>query len=323
MATIARSAPGKILIGGEYAVLEGYPAVATAVNRRVLCSFMPQKQTTIETIGGAPERALNVSFIESIFRCAEARGLPIPKGSYLVDSSQLYFGTTKIGLGSSAALCVALIKLLLAINHLSEDENSIFSISFQAHRELAGGLGSGIDIAASCADSPIKYQMTSDIQVPLRSNFDLSTTSKYLIAVFTGQPQSTMSLIKCFNDLKMSQPKVHCQLVRELASTNEQLFSALLGQEFEHLKNAFTHVSDRLMKLAAAMGTAHLSESNEKISSLAKECGGAAKFSGAGGGDISLCVIEPKNRPILSQRLKSAGFTIIDNLFSNSGNIIK
>jgi phosphomevalonate kinase len=64
---------------------------------------------------------------------------------------------TKIGIGSSAALVVALASALFEIAVADEDATGV---AFAAHRRFQGGYGSGIDVACSCAGGLIEYRMS-------------------------------------------------------------------------------------------------------------------------------------------------------------------
>ena len=90
------SAPGKLILAGEYAVLRGGIAVVAAVRRRAVARVVPHD----------PGRVLS-PFLDAAARVLEsadaADAAALLRGSIEVDTSALHDGPTKLGLGSSAA----------------------------------------------------------------------------------------------------------------------------------------------------------------------------------------------------------------------------
>ena len=83
-------APGKVVISGAYAVLEGAPAIVASVDRYALA-----------------DTALSSNFVTEEVREALGDG-PAP----WIDASALREGGRKLGLGSSAAILVASLAAL-------------------------------------------------------------------------------------------------------------------------------------------------------------------------------------------------------------------
>ncbi|MCX5743511.1 MAG: phosphomevalonate kinase, partial [Proteobacteria bacterium] len=127
------SAPGKLIISGEYAVLDGAPALVLAVNRRVVARLV-----------GEPSTAAPSPFLAAVAAELARRGRVMP--AIVVDSSALYDGAMKLGLGSSAAVTVAATALAIA----SADPARVFPIALAAHQAAQaarGAAGSGADVA--------------------------------------------------------------------------------------------------------------------------------------------------------------------------------
>ena len=145
---IVASAPGKIVLSGEYAVLSGAPAICMAVQRRasVTITDSPGAEGTITTPGyeGADAAAI-----------IEAVGTRRRQGrNFELDTRAFSEQGTKIGLGSSAALVVALVAAL-------ENSTDVFATALDAHRRFQGGAGSGVDVAAAVHGGLIQYAMQS------------------------------------------------------------------------------------------------------------------------------------------------------------------
>ncbi len=136
------SAPGKLVLSGAYAVLFGAPAIVTAVDRRVIAD--DSRQTEFE----APEVLAGIPLLPG-----QDHAPRLPH----FDASALRKDERKLGLGSSAGICVSSLALLLRADLMKAGQpakaddlrHALFEICLAAHR-LAQGGGSGIDVAAAC-----------------------------------------------------------------------------------------------------------------------------------------------------------------------------
>ncbi len=137
------SAPGKVVLSGEYAVLEGAPAVAMAVDRRAVVE--------IETAANAPHwdtGGSDTSLIDAVIRSVGVRS--VVAGRTDTSAFRDRASGRKLGLGSSAALAVALTAAL------TDRENVLFE-ALRAHSAWQGGTGSGVDVACSSAGGLVTY----------------------------------------------------------------------------------------------------------------------------------------------------------------------
>ena len=172
---VTASAPGKVVLCGEYAVLEGAPAICMAVNRRarVSLSVSPCEDHLVSAPGFAAatgrfraaadefewlEYGAEFALVESLWQTARPKtSVPL---SLKLDSREQFEddGGRKTGIGSSAALTVALANALCAV---AETDAPPTALAFAAHRHLQGGLGSGVDIACSTSGGLVEYAMGS------------------------------------------------------------------------------------------------------------------------------------------------------------------
>ena len=134
------SAPGNMLILGEYAVLEeGGLGAAAAVDAWVHLDQVPDSGLTIQAVMPAGsftwtrDRPDAGPLISAIVEAVEARtGMKCDARRIHIDSSALFGeGGRKAGFGSSAAVSATLCAAL------------------EAHRSAQGGTGSGYDVYAS------------------------------------------------------------------------------------------------------------------------------------------------------------------------------
>ena len=155
---IAASAPGKLVLLGEYAVLEGAPALVLAVNRRATATLRPAAGRDWEiaspTLGiearlrfggstpawmgtAAPELAWVGTVME------RAPGIArVPACRVELETDRFYLahrGTRhKLGLGSSAALTVALLGALVAVQTLGVGQQIVVDARVPALLVAAG-----------------------------------------------------------------------------------------------------------------------------------------------------------------------------------------
>lgn len=177
---IEASAPGKFVLSGEYAVLDGAPAICVAVDCRAV--------VTIEAHGGDHHIVTAPGFTAAtgrfalgagelawlaggtefrLFEAAWNAARPASAGKALaisLDTTAFRDPASgrKTGLGSSAALTAALATALQSLGGGPAED-----VAQAAHRRFQGGSGSGVDIACSIAGGVIEYRMTERQSVRL------------------------------------------------------------------------------------------------------------------------------------------------------------
>jgi phosphomevalonate kinase len=180
---VERSAPGKLFVAGEYAVVEpGAPAILVAVDRHVTVSAAgrPGPGVVISSdLGGRAVRwrwragllepygegdgqrartrlAHVVAAIETVGLLLAARGLPRP-ALHLTVSSRLHERGRKFGLGSSGAVTVATVAAVAALSGLHLTPDARFRLALIASAGIDAH-GSGGDLAASTWGGWIAYR---------------------------------------------------------------------------------------------------------------------------------------------------------------------
>lgn len=303
------SAPGKVVIAGEYAVLEGYSALSAAVNRRAYVQLTPSEHPQIEALGLDPcliekhdnhvvipaDKHKQLELLRLVYQeCANING------SIQINSGELYHThqtkRQKLGLGSSAAVAVA---LTAALTHANRDE--IFQHALAAHRVYAGGKGSGIDIATCCYGGFLKFSLSEPKITPLEVKLD----SQCILLVFSKQSASTTYFLQAVSNLKLREPRIYDRLMAELAESSTQLERALSENiDWKLLPQIIKNNMTTLKQLGDLAGVHIVTQTHQLIDQITRSLGGAAKPSGAGGGDIAICFIPSEHRNNLKKELE-------------------
>ncbi|TDW28409.1 mevalonate kinase family protein [Cryobacterium psychrophilum] len=317
MPTFHASAPGKLFLLGEYAVLEGAPALLTAVDRRVRVRIattdadrwlldapgLGVESLTLEPDGAVPASLdgptrEKLRLYDAVRRTvAEAAGgddgsrrpcraRPDQALSITIDSSELSMDGHKLGLGGSAAVAVALTASLARARARDLDNAALFAAALTAHRQAQGALGSGGDVAAAVAGGLISYAPGTHLGpavsvASLRWPSDLS-----MMVVVTGAGSSTPELVGRVADFARRDASTYRSDLARLAELAEQAVPALATAD-TFLPLAAQYF-DALVTLDAHAQAGIISDRHRQLHALAARLGGVFKSSGAGGGDVGL-----------------------------------
>ena len=275
--TITTSAPGKMMVAGEYAVLDGSPAVVVAVSRRLSAQLSP----------GTATDELPLEVTESLRLAAEARGVEC-SGSVIIDPSALRHGEEKLGLGSSAAAAAATTAAVFAQSGATLNDpatrDQIFQVANAGHRSVAPH-GSGADVCAAVFGGWRRFQLAGDALL----SQPLSASSKLEIRViWTGVAARTSAMLAKVRTLRSFEPRVYERRIGAIAEAAESLVQALGRTAGPELLEAVSQHHQALGALGEDCGAPIVEVRLAEIAKIASQHGGAAKSSGAGGGDVAL-----------------------------------
>lgn len=262
---IAR-APGKVVLSGAYAVLEGAPAIVSAIDRYAVA-----------------DSSRHGDFVTPEVRAAlGARPAP------WFDASALRNGPKKLGLGSSAAILVAsLAALELEARGQLEDAalaSAVFEWALAAHFRAQGG-GSGIDVAASAYGGTLVAARAGSSLAIQHSTLPADSVIEVWAA---PQTASTAEMLAKVRSLAGRSPEQYRRLIGAQSSGAELAARALAEGDAQKLVEALARQHVALARLGEAAGAPIVLPDVTRLHSIAQQNGGVVLPSGAGGGDIEI-----------------------------------
>lgn len=332
---ITVKAPGKLYIAGEYAVVEsGYPAIIVALNQFVSASI--EKTENVGRIVSEQYHENSISwrrqgskmifdnrdnlfhYILSAISLTEeyASNLHKDLGLYnlYINSDLDSADGKKYGLGSSAAVTVATIKALAKFYHLPLTKDSLFKLAAIAHFDVQGN-GSLGDIAASVYGGWIAYhsfnrdwlsaqrRQTSlmDLLEKPWPGLDVELLTPpddlKLMIGWTGSPASTSHLVDKVAMGKVKDQHEYQVFLQESKACLKEMIRGFHDQSIAVIQHQLRVNRAILKKLADFSQVLIETSTLKEMIKDAENAGGAAKSSGAGGGDCGIVLID-KNRHI-------------------------
>ncbi len=272
------SAPGKLILFGEHAVVYGYPALAGAADLDTTVSLFP---------GQGPTRLTRVPLRSEQVERAVARFLP-PTGLEVEIRTQLPIGR---GMGSSASLSVALVRAAAALQRRSWTEQELFDRSLELER-IFHGHPSGVDNAVVLHGGLIRFQRGPPLEItPLALPRPLP-----LVILDSGSTGDTAALVA---GVRAQRPAIDPQLAR-IGALADEACGAL------HDLPALGSLMNRNHALLRAVGVSSLRL--DELAQLARQHGAlGAKLSGAGGGGVVLALAPGERRAALLRAAERAG----------------
>jgi phosphomevalonate kinase len=331
------TAPGKLILTGEYAVLDGAPAVVVAVDRRAVARrnatprgsspFLVAVAEEIAARRGAADpaarAALEISVDSSAFydrstrprlaattlaqRSITAQRAAVdPQGRAAAEGGP---DRSKLGLGSSAAVTVAATALALDTTNRRE----ILEIALAAHARAQGprgARGSGADIAASVFGGSLVFSRPAGTG-PCLIEPRRWPASVALVPFFTGASADTAQLVARVEDARAAHRTAVDAALAAIAEASRAACAALAAPPDIApiaLIGAIALAADATDRLATATRIELVPACVAAARSALARLGGTAKTTGAGGGDVGVAVIPATlDETVVARSLIEAG----------------
>ncbi|HEY0194043.1 MAG TPA: hypothetical protein VGC42_23155 [Kofleriaceae bacterium] len=338
------SAPGKLMLTGEYAVIDGAPSIMIAVDRRAVARrnavprgsspFLLAVATEIAERRGAasPEAraAMEITVDSSAFYDEPMRRIPASMAIGRAITRDFAPGAVpsaaperqKLGLGSSAAVTVAATALALG----TADRHAVLEVAQAAHARAQGPLGargSGADIAAAVYGGTIIFSRPGGGDRPCQVEPRRWPSQVTLLAFFTGASADTAQLVAKVHAAREAQraavegalhaiTQASLAACAALSAPGDLAAIALIG--------ALALAAAATDRLAAATGLPLVPGCVTAARAELARIGGVAKTTGAGGGDVGIAVIPATADPAVAHRmLVDAGCQPLDMLRDEAG----
>jgi mevalonate kinase len=261
------SAPGKVFLFGEHAVVYGKPGIAMAIKPRVFVTVRMSKH---------PQRAKS-PYIDG---CFDAMGV---MGSVYINSQI----PSSSGLGSSAAVTVATLSAINDEFSLHKTREEIANMAFEIEKKVQKGRASPTDTTVSSYGGIVLISGGSRRRLP--------PENLHLVIGDSLVSHSTAKMVELVGEQKKKHPEIVDPILNAIEGVS---LSAI-----HHLNNPkeLGRYMDMNHALLEALGVGHPQLSKIVLAARAEGAFGA-KITGAGGGGcmVALC---PKH---LKQRVANA-----------------
>lgn len=299
----AASAPGKVILFGEHAVVSGAAALGGAIDlrARVTVEDLPGRTVidacdltlqgfSLDLVSGQVSSGEAVSatrYVSRVLREFEARDLRVCVESSIPAAS---------GLGSSAAIVVATIAALNSHLDLGLTQTQIASQAHMIEKAVQQGLGSPMDTAlATFGGHCLVSHQVQPVDLPC---LDLAVGC-------TGKAHDTRAEVERVQDLRKRRPEIVGSVFQAIGAISTRAVSLMREQRKEELGELMS-INHGLLE-ALGVGTRELCE----LVYAARGAGGAlgAKITGAGGGGCMIALPRPDGKARLTVALEQARAT--------------
>lgn len=337
------SAPGKLYIAGEYAVVEpGHPAIIVAIDQFISVSIEPAKK--IGSIQSAQYSDLPIRWtrrknelvldirdnpfhyilaaIHFTEKFAQEKGKKLAFFDLKVTSELDNSNGRKYGLGSSGAVTVATVKALNVFYDLQLSQLELFKLATLAHLNVQGN-GSCGDIAASCYGGWLAFSTFDHDWVLKRLEAEKLTTliestwpnlqieplqvpeDLRLLIGWTGSPASTSDLVDQVHQSRYDNS--YENFLTDSKNCVDQMILGFKQNDVPLIQKMIRRNRQLLNQLTSLSNVSIETEELKRLNDLAEKYGGAAKSSGAGGGDCGIVIIDKRAGilPLMSSWEKS------------------
>ncbi|MEW6603982.1 MAG: mevalonate kinase [Thermoproteota archaeon] len=316
------SAPAKVILFGEHFVVYGNPAILASINRRITVNA---RKTDDEKITIRSDIGIAGEYIGAGFKTIEG-GIEVKEALDPLHGAIRHVLSTRktgieldisstvppgIGLGSSAAACVATIAAANSLFQKNPSRQKICNLAIESERMIHVN-SSGADCYVSTFGGLIRYSKAKGFK-KIRAKGTLA-----LVVASTGVRHSTGDLVAG---------------VKRFKERNESLFANLAEQAADICTQAQAAItSGKRAKVGGLMNEnqailRQIGVSHYKVDDLIDICikAGAlgAKITGAGGGGAIIALAANKQDSTrIASRVKAAGYESFEVEIDRKGLIV-
>jgi mevalonate kinase len=309
MPAFTASAPGKIILFGEHAVVYGQPALAAPVSQvqaRVVVRAEPGQrpgrvrlqapdihlETDLEDLPGEHPlaTALRVLFTEL--------GVSRPPALSLRITSTI---PVAAGLGSGAAVSVALFRALSAFLGRPLEDEKISALAYEVEK-VHHGTPSGIDNTVITFSQPVFFERTREDYGRNKIEFPRVRTPFTILIADTGIPSPTAAAVGDVRRAWQADRERYDRIFTSIGRVAREARTAIEEGDV----GALGPLMDQNHVFLQEMGVS--SPALDRLVETARSAGAlGAKLSGGGRGGNMICLIDPEAADRAGQALWEAG----------------
>ncbi len=308
MPAISGSAPGKIILFGEHAVVYGRRAIAIPVTqvqaRAVITPLVREPAGTIQVSAPDIHLETEIGLLDEAHPIRQAIQLTFDfLALSIAPAMQITIRSTipiAGGLGSGAAVSIAIIRSVSNFLGKPLGPETVSTIAFEVEK-IHHGTPSGIDNTVIAYGMPVLFQQSKPIQI-----FQVGEPLHFLIAD-TGIQASTSQVVQGVRERRQSNPEVYDHLFDAIDALTGQALSSLKAGDGEMIGKCMIENHSLLQKIEVSSPTL------DQLVGAALHSGAlGAKLSGAGvGGNLIVLVRDDQLKTVQSALLGQGATRII------------
>ncbi len=293
---IKTSAPGKLMLFGEHAVIYGRPCLVTAVSSRI---YVEAEKSSKGFSIDAPQ-VKDVRFVEETVKIFKEK-YKIDNGLSIKTQSDF---SSQYGFGSSSAVTVATIYALSQLYKKKLTKKEIFDLGYKVTLNVQG-IGSGFDIAAATYGKTLYFIAGGKIIKPLKLK------ALPLVVGYSGIKADTPNMVqkikaKMTNKKSKSSIKIQ-KIFEEIENIVETVKEELINNNWPRVGK----LMNQNQKLLRQLGVS--TEKLDKMCQISLKAGAwGAKLSGAGGGDCMIALVSYEKKEAVKEAIVRVGGEVIE-----------
>ncbi|MFH0749900.1 MAG: mevalonate kinase [Candidatus Gottesmanbacteria bacterium] len=293
---ITVSAPGKLMLMGEHAVVYGHPCVVTAVSERLSVTIKETNDGNV--IINAPQ-VKNTRFLDQALLDGCAALAIQHKGLHITTQSCF---SNCYGFGSSSAVTVATLFALSKLFNKHIDPKSLFQLAYKTVLTIQG-VGSGFDVAAATYGGTLLYTKGGNTLDQLA--WDMNDGVSVVVG-YSGVKADTSSIVKEVAKKREIQKERVDRIFGAIGKLVIQAKEAGDKKDWETVGKFMNFNQEYLRDLGVS------TEKLETMIQAAKQTGAyGAKLSGAGGGDCMIALTRKDKKKDVEEAIVKAGGIVV------------
>jgi len=323
---VVASAPGKVTLFGEHAVVYGHPALVVAIDRRVYAVAEPRSDDVVKIsardlrvpgivisyVGNEvvleTDYGMVLPAIAYINKAIEltAKALGVRKGINIEIKSEMPVGA---GLGTSAAVAVSTIASYAEANGYSLTKEEIAKLGWEVEKEVQG-IASPMDTSITSFGGymRIRYSGSSVEREPLSFKGDLP-----LLIGYVEREARTKDMVAMVKERMMKYPEIFDGIMKMIGSIVEKAEASLRSRDLKEV--GFLMNLNHSLLDALGVSTRRLNE----LVHVARDSGAyGAKLTGAGGGGCVIALV-PEREEVVETAMRLHGSMVLKTKLGAEG----